>query len=257
MVFAIDVGNTNIVLGGYQGDTLQFVSRISTDVTRMEDQYAVEFASILSLYGVCAENFTGSILSSVVPPLTPILTRAVKKLFSFAPLVISPGIKTGLDIKIDNPATLGSDFVCTAVGALRKYKKPDRACIIIDLGTATKITALDKHGSFLGGSIMPGMQTSLLALTKSTAQLPSINLEAVQNVIGSNTVDCMKSGVLYGTASMIDGMIDRYCEILGNDATVIATGGLCVYIVPLCRRDMIVDHQLLLDGLNHIYRKNA
>ena len=254
MVFTVDVGNTNIVLGAFENDQLKFVSRVATEASKMEDQYAIEFMDILRLYGYTPDMFDGAIISTVVPPLISVLKSALKKLFNCKILVVSAGIKTGLDIKIDDPAILGSDLVCAAVGALAKYPVP---CIIFDLGTATTISAIDKNGTFLGGSIFPGVKVSLKALSSSTAQLPDINLEMnTINPIGRNTIDSMRSGIILGTASMIDGMIEKYKEVLGEDATVIATGGLAQSIVPYCKKEIVVDDGLLTDGLYLIYKKN-
>ena len=255
MVFTVDVGNTNIVLGAFENDELKFVSRVATEASKMEDQYAIEFADILKLYGYSPEQFDGAIISTVVPPLVPTLKMALKKLFKCKVFVVSAGIKTGLNIKIDDPAMLGSDLVCAAVGALAKYPMP---CIIFDMGTATTISAMDKNGNFLGGSILPGVKVSLQALSNSTAQLPQINTELVgNNVIGKNSIDSMKSGIILGTASMMDGMIDKYKAVLGEEVTVIATGGLASSIVPHCTKKIILDDSLLTDGIYMIYKKNA
>jgi type III pantothenate kinase len=255
MVFTVDVGNTNIVLGAYKDDKLVFTSRIATEASKMEDQYAIEFADIIKLYGYKPSDFNGAIISTVVPPLITVLESAVKKLLKCKVIIVGPGIKTGLNIKIDNPASLGSDLVCSAVGAMKKYKPP---FIIFDLGTATTITAVDKTGALLGGSIIPGVRISLNALSRSTAQLPHINTELEGNiVIGANTIDSMKSGIVLGTASMMEGMIDRYKKILGEDTAVLATGGLAPSIAKHCRRQLIIDPDLLSDGLYIIYKKNA
>lgn len=255
MVFTVDVGNTNIVLGGFDGDKLVFTSRVATEASKMEDQYAIEFADIIRLYGYSPSDFDGAIISTVVPPLITVLKSAVKKLLNCRVVVVGPGVKTGLNIKIDNPAILGSDLVCAAVGALKKHKPP---MIIFDLGTATTITAIDRTGALIGGSILPGVKVSLNALSSSTAQLPHIDTELEGSlVIGSNTIDCMKSGIVLGTASMMDGMIDRYKEILGEDSVVLATGGLSGSIATHCRREVIIDQNLLSDGLYIIYKKNA
>lgn len=256
MVLTVDVGNTNIVLGAYdENDTLKFTSRIATEASKMEDQYAIELADILRLYGYNASQFDGAIISSVVPPLSPTLKAAIKKLLKCKVLLVSAGIKTGLNIKIDDPAILGSDLVCAAVASLAKYPTPT---IIFDMGTATTISALDRDGAFLGGSILPGVKVSLKALSSSTAQLPHINTEIAGNiVIGKNSIDAMKSGIILGTASMIDGMIDRYKEVLGEDAFVVATGGLASTIIPHCRREITVDDSLLSEGLYMIYKKNT
>ncbi len=256
MVFTVDVGNTNIVLGAYNSaDELVFTSRVATEAIKTEDQYAITFNEILKLNDVSKNDFDGAIISTVVPSLLPVLKNAVKKLFKVDALVVGPGIKTGLDIKLENPAILGADLVCGAVGALLKYKPP---LIIFDFGTATTISGIDKNGAFLGGSIIPGVNVSLKALSSSAAQLQDINAESGQiTAIGKNTIDSMRSGIILGNAAMLDGMILRYKEVLGEDATVVATGGLAPSIVPYCKAEGInLDSGLLLDGLYAIYKKN-
>ena len=255
MIFTVDVGNTNIVLGAFENDKLKFTSRVATEVLKMEDQYAIEFDSIIRLNGCNASQFDGAIISTVVPSLVKTLKGALKKLLKCRVLVVGPGIKTGLNIKIDNPAILGADLVCGAVGALLKHKPP---MIIFDMGTATTISAINAKGEMLGGAIMPGIMLSLQALSKGTAQLPDIGLDRKSiPVIGANTVDCMTSGVVLGNAAMMDGMIDRYREELGEDAVVIVTGGLGKKIASHCRREVVIEENLLLDGLYHIYKKNT
>lgn len=253
MIFAVDVGNTNIVIGCYEEEKLKFVSRLATDTSRMEDQYAIEFSNILALYRCSPDCFEGAIISSVVPPLTPVLREALIKLFGCRVFVVSPELKTGLDIKIKQPSILGSDLICASVAAISQLPMP---CVIADLGTATKIMALDSKGAFLGCSIMPGVKISLEALSSRTAQLPQINLESVTEVIGTTSIDSMKSGAVFGTASMIDGMIERYAEILGKDISAVATGGLAGVIIPYCRRRITVNSTLVLDGLYEVYLKN-
>lgn len=255
MIFTVDVGNTNIVLGLFDNDELKFVSRVATEASKTEDQYAIDFNNVLSLYGYKKEQIDGAIISSVVPPLASTLKRALQKLFPCKILTVSAGIKTGLNIRIDDPATLGSDMVCAAVGALSKYPMP---CIVFDLGTATTISAMGENGEFLGGSILPGVKVSLKALSGAAAQLPDVGTElAGDMVFGTNTIDSMRSGLILGNASMMDGMIDRYRGVLGENASVVATGGMASVIAPYCKRDIIVDDTLLLDGLYLIYKKNA
>ncbi len=255
MILAVDIGNSNIVLGAFKDQKLKFVSRMATDKHKMEDQYAIDMKDILLLYGYGQDAFEGAIISSVVPALLPILKRAVAKcLHCEKVLTVSPGVKTGLNIKIDNPAILGSDLVAAAVAALEKYKKPS---IIFDLGTATTISAIDRCGNFLGGSIFPGVGLSIEALAAKTAQLPHISVESADKVIGTNSEDSIKSGIVFGTASMMEGMIDRYREVLGEDAIVIATGGRAEDIATHVRREIIIDRDLLLEGLLMIYEKNA
>ncbi len=252
MILAVDIGNTNIVIGGFEQDKLKFVSRISTDKKLMKDQYKVQFNQILQLYGHDKSEFTGAIISSVVPPLLPTVKGAVAELLKCEVTTVSPGTKTGLNIKIDNPAVLGSDLVCAAVGAIKNYEYP---CIIVDLGTATKFSAIDKNASFIGASILPGISISLDALSEKTAQLPHINFSDTSVVIGKNTVESMKSGIVFGTASMIDGMIDRFIKEMG-ECSVVATGGFAKSIIPYCSHDIKVDEDLILLGLYEIYRKS-
>ncbi|MBE6732413.1 MAG: type III pantothenate kinase [Ruminococcaceae bacterium] len=253
MLLAIDIGNTNITLGGYSGDVLTFTARIATDHNMTSDQYAVALKEILALYNQPYEKVEDCIISSVVPQVGEFVSKAVFTLCQIVPLMVGPGVKTGLNIKIDNPAQLGADLVVGAVGAISKYTLP---CIIIDMGTASTISVVDKNGSFLGGVIAAGVRLTLKALAENTAQLPSINIEAPKSVIGTNTVDCMKSGLVYGTAAMLDGLLERIETELGSNAAVVATGGLSKEIITHCKHTVIYDENLLLDGLREIYYKN-
>lgn len=253
MILAVDIGNSNIVLGGFEGDTLAFVSRLETDRHRMRDDWAVLVSGVLSLHGVRLAQVEGTIVSSVVPQVTGALAGALGLLTGKRPLVLGPGLKTGLDIRIDNPAQLGSDIVAGAVAAVLKYPKP---ILIFDLGTATTIGAVNGAGQYLGGVIFPGVRLGLDALSANTAQLPQIGLEAPAHAIGPNTIEAMQSGAVYGTASFIDGMVARMQEELGATATVVATGGIARVVVPYCRTKAVYDADLLLEGLLAIYRRN-
>ncbi|MBS7369531.1 MAG: type III pantothenate kinase [Oscillospiraceae bacterium] len=256
MILTIDVGNTNTVIGGFdENGVLIFESRISTDRYRMEDQYAITLADILRLYKREPQEVEGAIVSSVVPPVTGQIKGAVEKVCSCRVFTVGPGLKTGLNIRIDEPASLGADMAAVAVGAKERYPLP---AIVIDLGTATKILAVDKSGAFVGGIIAPGVKISTEALAARTASLPLIGItnEPINRVIGTNTIDCMRSGLLNGTALMIDGFIERFEEELGEKCTVIATGGFSSVIKPLCKKDFILDGSLILKGLLDIYRKN-
>ena len=252
MILTIDVGNTHTIIGAYKNDALTFTSRISTDKNKTQDEYAVAIKSVLSLYDANG-NVEGAIISSVVPQVSSLLENALKKLFNCKIFIVGPGVKTGLNIKIDNPAQLGADLVCVSVAALLKYPLPS---IVFDLGTATTISALNEKGEMIGGSILSGVNTALNALAQGTAQLPQISLSGNVEVIGTNTIDCMRSGAVLGNAAMMDGMISRYKEVLGENTTVIATGGLAPLIVPHCRENITVDSNLLFDGLYAIYKKN-
>ncbi|MBQ4101222.1 MAG: type III pantothenate kinase [Oscillospiraceae bacterium] len=256
MLLAIDIGNTNIVVGGYKDDELLFLSRMRTDHLKTKDEYAVILRSVTKLHGYLREDLTGAIISSVVPALVSTIRDALLMINKDARvLTVGPGMKTGLNIKLDDPATLGSDLVCVSVASLAKYKQPS---IVIDMGTATTISAIDRNNAYLGGSIIPGIRTSMEALALNTALLQHISFDtAPKSVIGSNTIDAMLSGAIFGNASQLDGMIARYKEELGDDLTVIATGGAAPLIIKHCVQDIVYDENLLLDGLNILYKKNT
>lgn len=253
MVLTIDIGNTNIVLGGFLGDELKFVSRIATDVKQTEDEYAIKIRSILSIHDVTAESVTGAIISSVVPPLNPIFKKAIELVYCINPVMVGPGIKTGINIKCDDPASVGSDLICACVAAHHIYGSPS---LVIDMGTATKMMLMDKSGAFVGASIIPGVLMGLKTLSSGTAQLPQVSLEAPKSVLGKNTVDCMKSGVVFGNASLLDGMIDRFNEEFGEALPVYATGGLASTVVNHCKHGITLDEDMILKGLNILYNKN-
>lgn len=256
MVFTIDAGNTNIVLGTFSEDgKLRFTARIATDTLMTGDQYAAVIANILNLYGVSRQEVRGSVISTVVPALVQSLSSAVELLFGSKPLVLGKGIKSGLRVKGMSSDMIGADLVCGAVGALKKYPSP---LIIFDFGTATTVTAIDREGTFIGGSIIPGVMVSLRALSSSAALLQDIFPDGAEiSPISLDTATCMRSGSLLGTASMMDGMIERFREELGSDAFVVATGGLAKLIVPHCKTPGVVkDDTLLLDGLYEIYMLN-
>lgn len=253
MLLAVDIGNTNITLGAYDNDVLRFTARLATAYGTTSDQYAVEIKNILQLRGIDAANIEDCVISSVVPSIGSAVCNAVSLLCDIVPLELGPGVKTGLNIKIDNPAQLGADLVAGAVGAISEYTLP---CVVIDMGTASTISVIDKDGAYLGGVISAGVNLTLKALCENTAQLPSIDITAPKSVIGSNTVDCMKSGLIFGTAAMIDGLLDRITDELGEIPTVIATGGLSKEIITHCKSDIIYNANLLLDGLREIYEKN-
>jgi len=256
MILTIDIGNTNIKIGAWDNNRLAFVSRIVSNTQRTEDEYAVSLLDIMRLNECNRAQFDGAIISSVVPSLSSSISAAVAQVVQTARVfIVGPGLKTGLHIKIDNPAQLGADMVCAAVAAVEKYTTP---CIICSLGTATAIFALGEQGEFLGGTVAPGMIVSLEALSNRTAQLPHISLDnPPRNVINTNTIDCMKAGSIYGTAAMLDGMIERFREQVGSEAKVIACGGLARYVYEHCRQDVIYDDNLVMEGLRIIYFRNV
>ena len=253
MILAIDVGNTNIVFGGIFDGKTAFISRIGTDKNKTADEYAVQIKILIELNHLSLNDFEGGIISSVVPQLNDILKLAVKKVISHTPLIVGPGIKTGLNIKIDNPAQLGSDLVVGAVAAIALYPKP---LMVIDMGTATTICVVDKDSCYRGGVIIPGVKVSMESLTKNAAQLQGIGLEPPKKAIGTNTIDCMRSGIVLGNAAMIDGLLDRMALEIDGTPTIIATGGISPVIIPLCKHNIILNDELLLYGLEIIYNKN-
>ena len=253
MILAIDIGNTNIEVGCIRDEGPSFVERLHTDNKKSELEYAISIKTVLDLYGIDREEIEGGIISSVVPPLNRVMKSAAEKVTGKEILVVGPGIKTGLDIRIDNPAQLGTDLVVGAVAAIEEYPCP---LAVIDLGTATTFTVVNGKRQVIGGMIMPGVNVALDSLTLRTSQLPKISLDPPKKLIGSNTVDCMRSGVLYGNAFCVDGMLERIEEELGEKVSAVATGGMAKYIIPYCKRKTAVDEGLLLKGLKLIYRRN-
>ena len=253
MILAIDIGNTNIVVGCIDQEKTCFIERISTVRTKTELEYAVDIKTILDIYHIKGSEIEGGIISSVVPQITNIAKLAAEKILKKEVMVLGPGIKTGLNIMMDHPAQLGADLVANAVAGIALYPLPQ---IIVDMGTATTFSVVDEKHHYIGGMILPGVRISLDALTAQASQLSGISIEAPKRLIGKNTIECMKSGVLYSNAAAIDGIVERIEEKLGQKTTVIATGGLAKKIVPHCKREVILDEDLLLKGLMIIYNKN-
>ncbi len=254
MILAIDIGNSNVVIGGFENDKIEFTARVATDARRTEEQYAVEIYQILNLHGYSAREMEGSIISSVVPQLTSVMKAALRIITGKKPLVVGPGLKTGLNIKLDNPASLGADRVADTVAAIHEYPLP---LLVVDMGTATTISVINDKEEFVGGAIMPGLRLSLEALSSRASLLPHIDLIPPKSVIGRNTIDAMDSGMIYGNASMLDGMIERIQEELGQKVQVIATGGLSQKVTPYCKHQIVQDPNLLLKGLRILYYKNS
>ena len=254
MILTIDIGNSNIVLGGVQGSEILFEARLRTDSTKTSDEYCIDLKMILEVYGVKAEEIEGSIVGSVVPQVLNSIQTAIKKLTGKAALVVGPGLKTGLNILIENPSQCGADLVVGAVAALREHKPP---MIIVDMGTATTMIVLNKDGALIGGMIAPGVKISLDALTERTALLPGLQLDQPKKAIGRNTIDCMRSGIMMGAACMLDGMVERMEAELGSKTTVVATGGIAKFVIPMCKTPMVYDKDLLVKGLAALYRDNV
>ena len=231
MLLAIDIGNTNLVIGCIENDKILFKARIATDKTRTSDQYGVEIKNMMEAYGVRVSDIDDCIISSVVPPVFNSVKTGVWKVIGKQPMVVGPGLKTGLNIHVDVPSQVGSDRIVVAVAALAEYKAP---LIRMDLGTATTMDVIEPDNVYMGGVILPGVKVALDALTSRAAQLPAISLDKPKSVVGKNTVDCMRSGMMYGTAASIDGLVERIEMELGHSATLIATGGMAQFVTPLC-----------------------
>ena len=253
MLLVIDIGNTNIKFGLFEGDELVMLARVSTDRTKTSDEFAGEIHAVMRVYGFDEKQIDGCIISSVVPQVLRTVKQAIITTVGIEPLVVGPGIKTGLNIKIDNPSSTGADLVTGCVAALHLYSAPS---IVISMGTATTIIVLDKSGAMIGGAISPGVSISMTALSDKTALLPSVAMEAPKKAIGKNTDECIRSGVVLGNACMIDGMIDRINKELGEECTVVATGGIAQEIIPSCTHNIILRDDLMLQGLRIIYNKN-
>ena len=253
MILTVDIGNSNIVLGGVEGENIAFEARLRTDATKTSDEYCIDLKMILDIYHIPIDSIEGSIVASVVPQVLNSIQTAIKKLTGMKCLVVGPGLKTGLNIAIENPAQTGADLVVGSVAALREHKPP---LIVVDMGTATTMVVLDQNGSLVGGCICPGVKISLDALTDRTSLLPGIQLDQPRKAIGRNTIDCMRSGIMVGAACMLDGMIQRMEEEMGQEATVVATGGIAKFIVPLCKTPIVYDKDLIVKGLATLYREN-
>lgn len=253
MILAIDVGNTNIVLGCIEDGKILNEVRLHTEVLYTDAEYAIKLKQILEIYGINPRKFEGAIISSVVPQVTEALIHAVDWISGITPMVVGPGMKTGLNVRIDDPTTLAGDLVVGSVAAIAYYGAP---VIILDMGTATTMVAVDKTNSYIGGAIMPGVKLSYSALSSGTSLLPDISITAPKKIIATNTVDSMRSGAVFGSAAMIDGMIDRMEEELGYECTIIANGGIAQAVTPYCKHKIQLDNDLILKGLWVIYKKN-
>ena len=254
VLLTADVGNTNIKIGIFDEDRLKFKFRFSTDKSKTSDEFAVELYSFFKIYGLNAKEVTASIISSVVPAVTYPLRVAIQTITGAKSFLIGSGLKTGMDLKIDRPETLGGDIVCGCVGAYEKYGGP---LILIFMGTATVIAYVDENKAYRGGAIAPGVGISLDALTNHGALLPSVDYRAPKGAIMTNTVDCIRSGVMFGTSCMLDGMIERFSEEAGKECKIIATGGLAPMMIKNCRHEIFFEEDVILEGLNLIYKRNV
>jgi len=247
MVLLVDIGNSNIVFAYTDLNKIVKSFRLKTFIDKTSDEYYLLVKSFIDLYDI-----KDVIISSVVPILTSALKKLFKSYYQIDAKIVGPGIKTGIQLKVDDPKSVGSDMICDSVGAMSHYKE----AIIVDLGTATKFIYV-KNNVFYGCSIAPGVAVSMKALVSNAALLPSIELQSPKKIISTNTIACMQSGVIYGAAAQVDGMIDRIKEELkNNDIPVLATGGLYTLVVPLCKNKIEEHENLTLDGLKEIYKKN-
>ena len=253
MLLTADVGNTNIKLGIFDGDELRYKLRFSTNDKMTSDEFAVELYTFFQIYDIDYKKIDGSIISSVVPKVTQPLMDAIEIVMGVRSLIIGPGLKTGMDLKIDRPETLGGDIVCGCVGTYEKYGGP---IIVIFMGTATVIAYVDENCAYRGGIIAPGVGISLDALTSRGALLPAVDLMAPKKAICTNTVDCMRSGIMNGTSCMLDGMIDLFMRETGKSCKIVATGGLAPQMIQNCTHEIAYEENIILNGLKSIYAKN-
>lgn len=254
MILALNIGNTHILLGVWQQDQLLFRATLSAETSRSTDEYAIQLLSLFSLHGLRPDQLEGAILSSVVPSLTARLRQAVQQLCQLRVMTVGPGLKSGLAIRIDNPAQLGSELVCAAIGALETFQPP---LVVITMDTAISMMAIDARRQLLGGVILPGPEVSLEALIRRTAQLPQVDLEAAPaGVIGTNTTLSLQAGAVLGTATLLDGMLARFSAEMGGPVTAVCTGRMHRSILAACATPLEYDQDLILRGLWRIYLKN-
>lgn len=253
MVLAFNIGISTITLGGFENNNLRFVVSMAANTNETADQYAAAILSLLSLKGIKTDRVDGVAIASVLPSLNRVIRSAVKILWNVEPLTVGPGVKTGLGIRCDLPSSVGADIICACVACNTLYGHPG---LIIDIDSVTKFTVVDYTGAFVGTSIAPGISMGLSALSENAALLPNVELSPPSELIAKNTADCMRSGIIYGGASMVDGMIDRFFGELGGEIPVVVTGSDSGIILPYCKHKMILDEHLVLKGLNLIYQKN-
>ncbi|MFW5986325.1 MAG: type III pantothenate kinase [Halanaerobiales bacterium] len=253
MILALDVGNTNIVMGLYRKGNLQGHWRIATDDDKTPDEYGVLFNTLFDANDYRIKEIAGMVLSSVVPPVEGVLKEMASDYFNLEPVIVGPGVKTGMNIKYDNPREVGADRIVNAVSAFQKYGGP---LIIVDFGTATTFCAVSKEGDYLGGAIAPGIKVSTEALFKQAAKLPRIELKKPPTTIGKNTIASMQSGFLYGFVGQVEALVERFKKQLGEKARVVATGGLVNMIAEETAVIDNIEPFLTLDGLYYIGKLN-
>ena len=253
MILGIDIGNSNIVIGYIENEQIMDVFRLETDTSMSVNEYYLELTRVIENKNLKSIILEGAILSSVVSSLTPVLSEVIKTLTGFEPMVVNYALKSGLNFSIDRPEKIGTDRISDCIAAAAKYPLP---AVVIDFGTATTFSVIGANSTFLGGSISPGLKTSVKALSSGTSQLSPIKLDVPSNCIGKDTNACINTGIVLGTACMVDGMIERIEKELGTNVTVVATGGLAHLVIPNCLKNLIYDENLLLYGLALIFEKN-
>lgn len=255
MVLTINIGNTNITVAGYAQDTLRFCGRLHAELSVTSDEYAMLLRDLLSLYRTSPDEIRGAIIGSVVPSLTGRLLAALQLLSKVRVLIVGPGLKSGLKLRLDNPAQLGAELLCGAVAAMEDTSGP---LVVISADTAISMMAVNSRQELVGGVILPGPQLSLASLVKNTAQLPQVDLLAPipGSVLGKNTAACLHSGIILGTASLLDGMAARFCQELGPQTRFYATGNLPATIREACGIHIIYRETLISDGLYRIWQRN-
>ena len=253
MILAVDVGNTNIVLGCIEKGEILNIVRIQTSDRETAAEYAIKLKQVLEFYQVDCKGFEGAIISSVVPPVTEALRQAIALITGVKAVVVGPGMKTGMNIRLDDPSTLAGDLVAGSVAAMSDYGAP---VIVIDMGTATTMVVVDKDRCYRGGAIIPGVNQAYGALSSGTSLLPDIAIRPPQKAIGSNTTDAMRSGAIFGTAAMLDGVVAGIEEELGQKVTFVITGGGAEYVDRLVRHPHTYDPDMILKGLAYLYTLN-
>ena len=254
MLVAVDIGNTNIVLGFLDGDAIAGTYRITTKANHTSDEYGLFLTEFLKMSGFQPSDVDDVIICSVVPKVMHSFRSSIVKFLDIDPMVVGPGIKTGMNVRVDDPKSLGADILADCAGAYYEYGGP---VLVADFGTATTFNVVDENKVFRGGVICPGLSTGLRALGERCAQLPQVHLSSPKSAIGVDTEKCMLSGSVLGTAVLLDGITQRIEEELGRPATLVVTGGLAKYVIPLCRHPLTYDPELLLKGLALLYQLNA
>lgn len=253
MLLCVDIGNSNILFGVYKDNELLDTFRIESNLSRTEDEFAAVIITCLANFDIDYHDIDGVIISSVILSINPIFEKVFSKYFNVKAMFVNNNLKSGIAIKIDQPKTLAPDILIGAVGAKQKF---DDNCLVIDVGTATTLTIVTKNNEYIGGLICPGLKSSANSLVESTAVLPAFDLEIPDHVICKETIPALQAGLMYGYACMVNGLVDKLIAEFNDDLKIIITGGLAEKLMPLLQKEIILDDNLLLDGLNYLYHKN-